>query len=186
MSILLSAETSELQAEADWLCSLVADNAEPLRAAALKRDVRLRGARFQLHAKDRNTLYRVSGRFKWFLKLTPPGDQAVTRERLGADIISGVLGNRPDYCGASVVRVGVNPSFVLAAVVPGRPLSRVLVTESWIPTAGAAARLEGVFGTLGSLLGALHAHSRAWRPATGDQASVRSTEGGVRTDQIPR
>jgi Ser/Thr protein kinase RdoA (MazF antagonist) len=160
MSTLLSAETSDLQAEADWLCSLVVDNAEPLRTAVLKRDVRIQGARFHLHAKDRNTLYRVSGRFHWFLKLTPPGDEAVARERLGADTIAGVLGHRPEYCGAPVVRVGTNPSFVLASAVPGKPLNRVLVTESWIPTAAAAARLEAAFGTLGSLLGTLHATAR--------------------------
>jgi Ser/Thr protein kinase RdoA (MazF antagonist) len=160
MSTSLSAEISELQAEADWLCSVVTENAEPLRAAASGRDVQLKGARFRLHLKDRNTLYRVSGRFNWFLKLTPPGDQAVGRERLGADTIAGVLGTRPDYCGAAVVRVSTNPSFVLAAAVPGKPLNRVLVTESWIPTAAAAARLEAAFGTLGALLGMLHAKGR--------------------------
>ena len=160
MNTSLSPGTAEARAEADWLCALVASHAPALKAAAFQREFQLAQASFRLHAKDRNTLYRVSGQFQWFLKMTPAGDEQVGRERLGASVIGDVLSTRPEYVGAPVVRVGTDPSYVLASSVPGRPMSRALVTNTWIPHRGAVVPLETAFGNLGLVLGTLHAHAR--------------------------
>ena len=151
---------AEHRAEAEWLCSVVARHADQLRRATFAREFQLDRASFRLHAKDRNTLYRVSAQFQWFLKMTPAGDEQVGRERLGARVIAEALAGRSEYCGATVVRVGTDPSYVLASHVPGQPLSRALVTDAWRPTSGPSARLEEAFGTLGLLLATLHARSR--------------------------
>ena len=156
----MSHGTADARAEAAWLSGLVVRHADPLRQATFARKFQLERASFRLHAKDRNTLYRVSAQFEWFLKMTPPGDEQVGRERLGARVITEALAGRPDYCGAAVVCVGTDPSYVLASSVPGQPLSRALVTDAWRPTREPSARLEEAFGTLGSLLGTLHSRSR--------------------------
>jgi hypothetical protein len=161
MSILLSPRISEAKAEADWLCSIIETNAEDLTAARLGETFRLGDAFFRLHMRDRNTIYRVSGQFDWFLKLPPSGDaRVIARERLGATMIGEVLGLKPEYGGSPVIRVSTAPSYVLASTIPGTSLNRVLATEAWVPGSKATARLEESFSVLGMLLATLHAQAR--------------------------
>lgn len=152
--------SAEVAAEAESLCPLIKKHAEPLKNATLGKAFRLDDAFFRLHAKDRNTIYRVSGRFDWFLKLCRSTDVgAIARERYGAHTIGKVLGHRADYGGASIIRVATDPAYVLAAAIPGKSLSRVFLTESWFPGSAVMARLEDAFGTLGKLLATLHAEA---------------------------
>jgi Ser/Thr protein kinase RdoA (MazF antagonist) len=157
MSISSPHGNTELAGEADWLCSLIEKNALSLRAGGLGSRFRLENACFRLHAEARNTIYRVTRRFEWFLKLPRSGDlRPMTHERLGAHTISAALGNFPLYCGAAVTRVSTDPAYVLATAIPGKPLNRALLSESWRPGTGAVLGLELSFRTLGALLAALH------------------------------
>lgn len=161
MNTSLSPGIGEVEAEADWLCPLIESHAEDLTAARLGHAFRLGDASLRLRAQDRNTIYRIAGRFDWFLKLPRSGDTRVmARERLGANIIGDVLGNKAEYGGAPVIRVATDPSYVLAATIPGTPLNRVLGTESWLPGSKATTRLEESFAALGMLLATLHANAR--------------------------
>lgn len=168
----MSPGTVDAGDEADWLCRLIETNAEALTAARLGQTFRLGDASFRLHAVDRNTIYRVSAQFNWFLKLQRAGDvHLMARECLGANTISQELGSRPDYGGARVIRVSTAPAYVLAATIPGKPLNRALAIESWLPSSEAGARLEQSFGTLGRLLATLHAHAQL--PPNAPEATKR-------------
>ncbi|NOT26782.1 MAG: phosphotransferase [Acidobacteria bacterium] len=168
----MSPGTADAGDEADWLCRLIEANADALTAARLGQAFGLGDATFRLHAIDRNTIYRVSARFNWFLKLQRAGDvQLMNRERLGADTIGHELGSRHDYGGARVIRVSTAPAFVLAATISGKPLNRALAIESWLPSSEAGARLEESFATLGSLLATLHANARL--PPNAPEATKR-------------
>ena len=152
----MSRVTAEHKVEAEQLSGLVRDHAGDLAEATLGKSFALDGARFRLHAKNRNTIYRVAGRFDWFLKLSPPADTAVMpRELLGAEYCNRVLGNTGGYAGPFVSRVSLSPPFVLADAVSGPPMTRVLINGTWVP--GSSARGESALATLGALLSVLHA-----------------------------
>jgi hypothetical protein len=133
---------------------------------------RLGDASFTLHRSDRNTIYRVAGRFNWYLKLPRSGDrQIVAREHLGASLVAGTLGGRSDYGGSSVIRVSMSPTYVLATEIVGQPINRALVTRAWRPWPMASTGLERSFATLGRLLATLHGSARL--PADAPEATKR-------------
>jgi hypothetical protein len=153
----LSQEGVDIRSEADLLCDLVAAHAHPLRQGSLGSKFRLNDASFRLFAQARNTIYRVSGRFDWFLKLPTDGaGRAMEREHLGAAAITGALGTCPEYGGSSIIRVSTEPAFVLASTICGQAMNKVVFTESWLPGGTAANRLEMTFQTLGFLLATMH------------------------------
>jgi hypothetical protein len=150
----LSRETADR--EADQLSALVTNHAVALAGATLGKSFDLGPAHFSLYAKNRNTIYKVDGRFSWFLKLSPVADAAVMpRERLGAEYCNRVLGSTAGYAGPFVSRVSLSPPFVLADALSGPPLTRVLIVDAWAPRTSAKA--EAAFATLGTLLSVLHA-----------------------------
>jgi Ser/Thr protein kinase RdoA (MazF antagonist) len=156
--------------EAERLCRLIDEHADSLRGAALGKRFTLDGATFRLFAVGRNTIYRVSAQSSWFLRLSRSGDvRFMDREQRGARAIGAAVGKLPEYCGAAVIRVAVEPAYVLASAIPGTPLNAALATEAWLPGAAAAARLEALFATLGTLLATLHAEARN---APGATASI--------------
>ena len=166
----MSHETASRQAEADQLSTLVTKHASELAGATLGTSFELGGARFRLHVKTRNTIYRVSGQFDWFLKLAPPVDSVVMEcERLGADHCNRVLGTTDGYAGPLVSRVSLAPPFVLADALNGPPLTRVLFMGVWARRS--PAQVEAAFATLGTLLSVLHADRSL--PSNAPEASKR-------------
>jgi len=166
----LSRATADREAEADHLSALVSDHATELAAAARGTSFDLGGARFRLHVKTRNTIYRVGGRFDWFLKLAPQADAFVMpRERLGAEYCNRVLGHTAGYAGPFVSRVSLTPPFVLADALPGPPLTKVLFMGAWARRSPAT--VDAAFGTLGRLLSVLHADRTL--PSNAPEASKR-------------
>jgi Ser/Thr protein kinase RdoA (MazF antagonist) len=148
---------TDLESEADRLCQLVEQNAGPLRTAALGRAFRLDTAEFRLHATARNTIYRVQAGEAWFLKLTRDGSAgAMTHERQGALAIENTVENHPSYQGARVTRVSLDPAYVLAAAIPGRPLNKDFMLLAWGIFPGASNTLTRAFATMGTLLATLH------------------------------
>jgi aminoglycoside phosphotransferase (APT) family kinase protein len=166
----LSRETTSRQGEADQLTALVTNHATELASAALGKSFELRGARFRLHAKNRNTIYRVGAQFDWFLKLAPATDSlAMQCERLGSDYCNRVLGDTVGYAGPFVSRVSLTPPFVLADALNGPPLTRVLFVGAWARQS--PAQVEKAFATLGTLLSVLHADRTL--PPSAPEASKR-------------
>jgi len=146
-----------LESEADRLCQLIEQNAGPLRTAALGGTFQLGGAEFRLHAAARNTVYRVKDGHSWFLKLTRDGSPgAMAHEQQGAAAIEQAIGEHPSYQGAAVTRVSLDPAYVLAAAIPGRPLNKEFLRLSWGLLPGTSNTLTRIFETLGSLLATLH------------------------------
>ena len=146
-----------LHIEADRLCDAIERNAGPLRTAALGRSFRLGEADFRLHATARNTIYRVRGDASWFLKLTRDGSPgAMAHEQQGAMAIERAIGQHPSYQGAAVTRVSLEPAYVLASAIPGRPLNKEFLRLSWDLLPGASNTLNRIFDTLGTLLATLH------------------------------
>ena len=68
-------EDAAVTAEADALCRLIDANAEPLRSAQSGAHVRLDGLGFHLFRSDRNTIYRVEGNHRWYLKMQRDRDE---------------------------------------------------------------------------------------------------------------
>ena len=166
----MSPETASRQAEADQLSTLVTKHASELAGATLGKTFELGGARFRLHVKTRNTIYRVSGHFDWFLKLAPAADSLVMEcERLGSDHCNRVLGTTDGYAGPFVSRVSLTPPFVLADALNGPPLTRVLFVGAWARRS--PAQVEAAFATLGTLLSVLHADRSL--PPNAPEASKR-------------
>jgi aminoglycoside phosphotransferase (APT) family kinase protein len=166
----LSRETASRHAEADQLSALTTNHATELASAARGKSFELGGARFRLHAKNRNTIYRVGAQFDWFLKLAPPVDSLVMQcERLGSDYCNRVLGRIGGYAGPFVSRVSLAPPFVLADALNGPPLTRVLFVGAWARRS--PARVEEAFATLGTLLSVLHADRTL--PPNAPEASKR-------------
>src|SRR5688572_251816 len=82
------ANTDTPAGEADWLCGVIDGHVDSLRAASLGKAFRLEGAPFRLFATGRNTIYRISGRFDWFLRLSRAGDRRfLDREQRGAEAV---------------------------------------------------------------------------------------------------
>ena len=157
MSTSLRQGNSDISAEADRLCQTIEKNAAALRTGGMGRRFDLDGASFVLHASARNTIYRVSARYAWFLKLTRDGNVGpMEHERLGAATIDRALGEQPRYRGSAVTRVSLTPPYVLASTIQGQELNRLFVRECWTPGAKAATRNEDTFRTLGTLLAILH------------------------------
>lgn len=160
MSTFSSPGSAELGAEADLLCVLIGNNAGQLRAAGLGSRFQLENCSFRLYAKGRNTIYRVSRQYHWFLKLPPDDDvEIISRERLGTETTLQALGSHPHYRGAGLTRDSLNPPYLLATSIPGKPLNTIFFTECWIPGARPLRQLEDRFRTLGVLLARLHAHA---------------------------
>lgn len=154
----MSREIADQEAEAEQLDALARAHAPELAAARLGGSFRLGEAAFRLHARGRNTIYRVRGRSDWFLKFAPPSDTDVMpREQLGTDVCRRVLGGRPDYGGPFVTRVSLRPPYILATAIAGAPLTSVLARDVWTPWL--SGRLEAAFATLGTLLGTLHSNT---------------------------
>ena len=150
-----------IAAEAERLRELIVSNAEPLRTARLGKEFQVDGASFRLFGKARNAIYRVKWDFNWFLKLTSSGDsRAMVRERLGATMVGEALASCAEYDGAALTQVGLDPAYVLATTIPGRPLNLVFLTRSWLPDWAGSQPLHDQFGRLGRLLATLHADSR--------------------------
>jgi hypothetical protein len=149
--------SAHLEAEADRLCQLIENNADALRTAALGRSFRLDSAEFRLHATARNTIYRVRAGESWFLKLTRDGSPgAMVHERQGAWAIERAIGHASSYQGAPVTRVSLDPAYVLAAAIPGRPLNKDFLLLAWGLVPGASNTLTRSFATMGTLLATLH------------------------------
>ncbi len=128
-----------------------------MRTARQGQELRIEQARFVVYARARNTIYRVTGQYDWFLKLTRDGGaQPMEREGLGMSAIAGALSSHPLYQGAAVTRVSTKPAFVLASAIPGKPLNRLVLQECWMPGSAAGRRLEQTFARLGQLLATLH------------------------------
>ena len=153
--------SNDPSAEADWLCRLISEHAEALTSGRLGAHFQLAPASFRLHSRGRNTIYRVSGRFHWFLKLPRGGDEGpILRERLGAENTARALGELPEYCAPTVVRISARPGFVLTTAIPGESLNRVALTRTWIPGERAGTHVERCFANLGMLLARLHKDGR--------------------------
>ena len=144
--------------EADRLCALIAEHAEALAEAHFGRRFQLGKVSFRVRRTGRNTVYRVSGLFEWFLKL-PRGryGSSMLREQIGAENIHRALVGADDYCPVALSRVSREPGYVLASAIPGTPLNRVLTTQVWLPGRTAAVHLERCFQNLGVLLAKFHA-----------------------------
>lgn len=148
---------AHIEAEADRLCELIEQNAGPLCTAAFGRSFRLGAAEFRLHATARNTIYRVRAGDSWFLKLTRDGSPgAMEHERQGASAIERAIGQHASYHGAPVTRVSLDPAYVLAAAIPGRPLNKDFLLLAWGIVPGASNTLTRSFATMGTLLATLH------------------------------
>jgi aminoglycoside phosphotransferase len=152
----LSPVTPDQEIEAAHLAELIAPRAGELVSVKLGKRFTLQSAEFRLHAHDRNAVYRVRGRFDWFLKLLPLANRGlVERERLGADLCRKVLGARSDFNGPFVTRVSIDPPYVLSAAVPGVPVTRALSREAW--SIRPSNQTEKTFAAIGGLLATLHA-----------------------------
>jgi Ser/Thr protein kinase RdoA (MazF antagonist) len=161
MNISLSQGSAEEEAEGESLCSVLDKNVARLRGAQLDSQFQLDSYSFRLRARARNTIYRVSGKFDWFLKLPPSNNMRIlAHEELGADTIRRTLGASPSYCGASIIKVRPASGYVLTSAIRGSALNRVLFTRSWLPVQSARRSLQSSFFTLGVLLGQLHARTR--------------------------
>lgn len=136
----------------------MAAHAEVLRSGSLGAAFQLDGATFKLFARGRNMVYQVAAGHRWFLKvLRRPNAGVIDRERAGARIIHGALGDHAPYVGSAVFRVADEPAYVLSSEVSGRPLNKVMAVDAWLPQR--TAPLEAVFTQLGETLATLHARA---------------------------
>ena len=62
-------DTGGINDEADSLCKAIESHYAALWKAELGRKAVLSDARFRLLQADRNTVYRVRRRFRWYLKI---------------------------------------------------------------------------------------------------------------------
>jgi Ser/Thr protein kinase RdoA (MazF antagonist) len=151
----LRPETSDVEAEGERLCGLIARHHHDLLAASLGTQFQLENVSVALVSKGRNTVYRLSARLQWFLKLTDKS-QPLVHERLGAEFAVPALTRHPEYAGASLIRVSMQPGYVLSSAISGRPLNKVFFTSSWVPGPGMRTRLQNDFCLLGRLAATLH------------------------------
>jgi len=106
---------------------------------------------------DRNTVYRVNRRFRWYLKIprcgTPDPDR---REYRGAEAVRATLADHAGYEHPAVVRVSLDRPYVLCSAVPGRPLNLALYAACLLPIVGKARPTREAFVDFGETLGRLH------------------------------
>jgi len=144
--------------EADALCELIGQNHTALREAQLGKRAVLGNATFHLLQTDRNTVYRIKGRLRWYLKIPRRGAAEWIRQEIrGAEAVRQSLGEHPGYLHAAAIRASTDAPYLLCAEVPGRTLNRQLYLACWMRWSKAARATCEAFYHWGDALGRLHA-----------------------------
>ena len=154
-------ETADLRVEAERLREIVGNNFPSLINSPVDRHID--GVSFRLFLQSRNVIYRVQGRFKWFVKLLGAGDPiAIPRERLGAATIAETLGSLSLFGGSPVTIVSEEPPFVVSTEVEGVSIDRVLARAALLPIRSGreSERLTHAFRTIGHLLAIVHTQAK--------------------------
>lgn len=136
MNILSLHESENIAHEADSLCSLIDSHTAALREVNQGESFRLEDAFFQLFQQDRNTIYRIKKRFRWFLKMPhhSTDDEAIKREIIGAEIIRDALGTHPFYSHACAIRGSVTQDVEWFREIPSVQCESTLIHGNLGPT----------------------------------------------------
>jgi len=145
---------SDALEEADALCELISQNASTMKEGQIP----AADYQIQLLAKNRNVVFRIEGRHRWYAKLPRSSRSSlVQRELLGAACLNGRLVDNPWFHIPDVIRGCREVGYLLMSEVPGRFLQTVHYSNSLRPWTGTRLRdsLRG-FHHLGEALAVIH------------------------------
>ena len=169
MSTSSSLESDVLQEEANELCAVIEAHLPMLRQATRSASFVLSGARFRLRQRDRNVVYRVKQRSRWFLKLTANATAAaMNREAAGVDVARTVFTRTNGRIHVPVIRVARDHGYLLSSEFAGGQLNLAIYGGCFLPLPGAARAMSQRLAAVGEALARLHgaegtfevAHSR--------------------------
>lgn len=151
------ADDEALQVELQELADLVETHADSLRKASRRGKFDLDRFQFRFIKQDKNTVYRVTGDYTWYLKLPVSiRERMMQRESLGIRVTSESLPYVQGYYAARAARVSLLQGYILVAEVRGLPLNRFLYLSAfWVPGFDKSG-LCRVYENLGRTLGQLH------------------------------
>jgi aminoglycoside phosphotransferase (APT) family kinase protein len=157
MSTSLSQENELIAGEAHELCDIIDANLVVLRRASHGRQFCANGARFRLRQRDRNVVYRVEKRFRWFLKMpTDPQGRGIGREAIGAAVVRDALAAHPGYAHAPVVRAVEDRGYLLSSEFAATQLNLVLYRACFVPLPGFMYSAFEALSLVGDALARLH------------------------------
>lgn len=168
MEVISLHETAAVQQEADRLCELLNQQAEPLRRAALGKTGLLRDARegeisFELLQQGRNAVYRLGGALRWYLKLPCNGKpDSIAREVDGFRHVREVFRSAENYYHPAAVRASLKNAYLLMTEVPGTQLNYELYRRCFSPFGRRFAEILPVFRTTGEILARFHSAGQSF------------------------
>ena len=126
-----------------------------LRQTSIRRRFVLDALTFKLFRYGRNIIYRIKGKFSWYIKITRHiNNEVIQREMFGAYIIREVLNNHSCYWYPSV-RASVENSYVIYSEIPGNTLHMNFYRGCLTPFKKYD-NVRNVFFCFGEILGHLH------------------------------
>jgi len=147
--------TSSLSAssgDVEVLTALVIGHYEELKDGNPPRE---HGFRWRMIQRDRNAVYRVEGRGRWYIKIPRHADvRPVRRELQGAAMLA--AGASRDYLLPILTRGGQSPPYLLTSEIQGRQLNLALYRACFLPVASLRRETLAAFSNLGHAVGRLH------------------------------
>ena len=123
MKILSLAENESIAREADELCRIAETCKVRLEALASGSKTTLDGKVFCCISSDKNLIYRVHGKYSWYLKYSLQ-EKWIRREIAGAEAIKATLGDFEGYRHAGAVRASLAERYTLYSAVEGNSFNR--------------------------------------------------------------
>lgn len=162
--------------EAEQIGRILAEHASQMRTAPSRGKRRIDGIEFRFFRADRNVIYRITGRHRWYLKLpTRKIANIVRREQSGAAGAAEALADDPCYRDCGSARFSVDDGYILYPQLPGITSNRLLYRACYSLRRSSATTANELFAAIGRALARLH----SYQPDTGLPPANRSAKAAM-------
>ena len=127
MKILSLAENESIAREADELCCIAETRKSRLEELASGSRTTLDGKVFCCISSDKNLIYRIHGKYSWYLKYSLQ-EEWIRHEIAGAEAIMSTLGDFDGYRHANAVRASLTERYTLYSAVEGKSFNRFFLS----------------------------------------------------------
>lgn len=157
MKILSLAENASIAREADELCGIAETRKARLEKLKSGLKTTLDGKVFCCISSDKNLIYKVNGKYHWYLKYSLQKEW-IRREIAGAEAIKATLGDFEGYRHARAVRASLTDRYTLYSAVEGKSFNRSFLSGCLTGLAASNRTSLPAMENLGRCLGRLHTY----------------------------
>ncbi|MGV7235514.1 MAG: phosphotransferase family protein [Nitrosomonadaceae bacterium] len=159
MANILSINENDLVAhEADELCSLIPNISDKLKKAKYSDKCTIENKRFNCISSDKNVIYRVQGKYLWYLKFSLKEDW-VTREIVGATSVKTTLADFSGYYHADVIRASLEDKYTLYSAIKGASFNKFILKSLLLGGGVLHNSSLMILNNIGRSIGRLHSYT---------------------------